>query len=434
MRKAIFNCKYTEESDYELSKNAFEYNINDSNVFSYTFLKETKTTLPAFYSNTGLDLFYLSLFVYGADRIIKRSSFKDGWTRSFKLNLPVLEKDIWDVNKNHVEKMLSFLTGDKWEINFFSRNLTKDELSVKKKIEDDPENIIIEEFCMFSGGLDSFIGAIDLIEENKQKNKQSGIHFISHYAGGKGTKEFQDILRNKLKSKFGLEGNNFSSYYAVARNGIEDTTRSRSLMFFGHAIALASCMREKVELIIPENGMISLNVPLTNSRLGTSSTRTTHPHYINMLQELLSNLGLKISITNPYQFKTKGEMIKECKNIDFLYENIVNTMSCSHPDIGRMKKEKESCHCGYCLPCVIRRAAVKRAGLEDPTTYRDVNFNSGPTAKLNYSSYSLGLKKQNKNYSFLRIQNSGPIYKDVDYYAFLYKRGLKELSEFLEDL
>ncbi|MFZ4451033.1 Qat anti-phage system QueC-like protein QatC [Salibacterium aidingense] len=430
MRKAIFNCKYTEESDYGLSENAFEYNINDSNVFSYTFLKETKTTLPAFYSNTGLDLFYLSLFVYGADRIIKRSSFKDGWTRFIKLNLPVLEKDIWDVNKNHVEKMLGFLTGDIWEVDFFKRKLTKGELSVKKRIEDDPENIIIKNFCMFSGGLDSFIGAIDLLEEERL----SGIHFISHYAGGKGTKEFQDILRNKLKSNLELEENNFSSYYAVARNGVEDTTRSRSLMFFGHAIALASCMRDNVNLIIPENGMISLNIPLTNSRLGTSSTRTTHPHYINMLQELLSNLGLKISITNPYQFKTKGEMIEECKNIGFLHDNIVNTMSCSHPDIGRMKKETESCHCGYCLPCVIRRAAIKRAGLKDPTTYRDVNFTSGPTAKMNFSSYSLGLKKQSNNYSFLRIQNSGPIYKDIDYYAFLYKRGLNELSEFLEDL
>ena len=63
-------------------------------------------------------------------------------------------------------------------------------------------------------------------------------------------------------------------------------------MFFAHAIALATCSSNSVKLIVPENGLISLNIPLTHSRLGGSSTRTTHPYYMSLLQELICNLNI----------------------------------------------------------------------------------------------------------------------------------------------
>lgn len=82
---------------------------------------------------------------------------------------------------------------------------------------------------------------------------------------------------------------------------------------FSHAIALASAFNIETEMYIPENGFISLNIPLTGARFGSSSTRTTHPYYMKMLGSLIKNMGLEISILNPYQFKTKGEMVSECK-------------------------------------------------------------------------------------------------------------------------
>ena len=79
-------------------------------------------------------------------------------------------------------------------------------------------------------------------------------------------------------------------------------------------------MGKEIELIIPENGLISLNIPLAYTRTGTSSTRTTHPHYMKMLQDLIAELGIQVKIKNPFQFKTKGEMILECKDRGFLQE------------------------------------------------------------------------------------------------------------------
>ena len=279
---------------------------------------------------------------------------------------------------------------------------------------------------MFSGGLDSFIGAINLLETGKKN-----IMFVSHYGGGKGTKEYQDILKEKIIEKYDLKISNFNQFFAKVVNGVEDTTRTRSFMFFSHAIALATMLNKKVDIIIPENGFISLNIPSTLSRIGTSSTRTTHPYYLKLLQQLLDNLQLEIRLKNPYQFYTKGEMIENCKNIKFLEENISNTMSCSHPDSGRMQGEKTTKHCGYCLPCVIRQASIKKAGITDSSLYRDSKFNNFDIAKMNYNSYRLGLEKFDSKYAFMSIQKSGQISDNIEKFTDIYVRGMNELKEYI---
>lgn len=419
-------CRVNEADSFKINDNYIDYNINQNNIFTYTFWNKKLLHLPNFFTKTALDMLYISLFVYGADRIIPRDSTDDCWTRNFKLYIPVLDKNAWVKNKNLLEEMLCFLSGDSWEIEFRQRELTKREKEYKNSIEVNKNKIDFNEVCMFSGGLDSFIGAIDLSEDNLERD----ILFVSHYGGGKGVKEFQDILRNKLIKKYNLMENNFYSFYASAKKGVEETTRTRSFMFFSHAVVLASSSKKTVKLIVPENGLISLNIPLTSSRLGSSSTRTTHPYYLSMFQELLNNLKLDVNITNPYQFKTKGEMIKGCSNIEFLRKNIINTMSCSHPFLYG---ETDTCHCGYCLPCVIRRAAILKAGIKDDTRYREVDFTSKGIAKVNYSSYMLGLKKFDKKRAFLNIQKAGPIKTDLEKFTDLYIRGMNELKTFLED-
>ena len=125
-------------------------------------------------------------------------------------------------------------------------------------------------------------------------------------------------------------------------------------------------------------------------------------------------------------------MINECKNKMFLIDNIDRTMSCSHPDSGRMKRERIPRHCGFCLPCVIRRAALNRAKITDNSNYRDLNFISGTTAKLNLNSYLLGIEKYSQKFAFFNIQRSGPIVKDIELYVELYKRGMLELEKVLD--
>lgn len=424
----IVNYKLENEDNYYADGQSIQVDFSDDSSFSYTFWNN-RNKLPGWYSNQALDLLYISLAVFAADRLSLRTNSPDGWSRTFDLHIPVLEKEIWEGSRAILERLLGFLSGDAWKLHFRKRTLTIKERNHYEKWNKSKMQVKdYSRICMFSGGLDSFVGAIDLLEKC-----EGATLFVSHYGGGKGTKEFQDALKEQFIRYYRLEERDFHQYYAKVVAGIEDTTRTRSFMFFSHAIAVASTLRKTVELIVPENGMISLNVPSTFSRIGTSSTRTTHPHYMNLFQALLNQIGIPVLIRNPYQFCTKGEMLINCRNQDFLQENIAHTMSCSHPDNGRMFKETEARHCGYCLPCVIRQAAIKKAGMNDPSSYRDRFFESGKTAKTNLNSYRLGLKKFNPKYAFMTIQNSGSIVDHIDEYTSLYIRGMQELKDYLED-
>lgn len=413
--------------DIAEQKTTVDFYDNDSMV--YTFW-DNRNKLPYWYSQQAIDLLYISLSVFAADRLFLRENTIDGWSREIKIYIPVLEYDLWENAKLTLEEMLNFLSGDRWTFVFRKRELSENEKEKYERWEKSKQDVKdYDQLCMFSGGLDSFIGAIDLLESGNKKTL-----FISHYGGGKGTKEFQDILKEKFIEHYSLELRDFHQYYAKVVSGVEDTTRTRSFMFFSHALAVASCLKKRVKLIIPENGFISLNIPSTFSRIGTSSTRTTHPHYLSLFQKLLDIINIPVMLINPYRFKTKGEMLLECKNQIFVKNNLENTMSCSHPDIGRMKKEKEARHCGYCLPCVIRQAAIMRSGMIDKSSYRDRKFSLGNVAKVSLNSYRLGLRRFNPKYAFMTIQFSGSIKNHIKDYTDLYVRGMNELKTYLEVL
>lgn len=426
----IFNVILDSEDKYTANKQEKVIDFTRDDSFSYTFWKD-KNLLTHWYDKKALDLLYISLAVFAADRLCLRNNAEDGWSRKIEIHIPVINLSVWNQNRELLEKLLSFLSGDFYTFVFREREETdveKNSYETYLKVDKDKLKDY-DRLCMFSGGMDSFIGAIDLLERNEGK-----ILFVSHYGGGKGTKEFQDALKEKFIRIFDIEKRDFHQYYAKVVAGEEETTRTRSFMFFSHAIVLASALEKNVEIVIPENGLISLNIPSTFSRLGTSSTRTTHPYYLKMFQELLDCLELDIHFVNPYQFKTKGEMLIECKNKEFVEDNLSNTMSCSHPDNGRMLKETEARHCGYCLPCVIRQAAIKKAGMHDQSTYRDREFKIVKEARTILNSYRLGIEKYNPKYAFLTVQQSGPIEEKIEEYANLYVRGMNELKDYLEEI
>lgn len=431
-------CKLNKDDGYKILADAMYLNLSDKQNCHYTFWNTGKNYnskllyLPNFFSNEGLDLFYISLFVFYADRTINREMFPDAWTRKIKLYIPVLAIEKWNSQKCLLKELLSFLSGDIWDVEFRPRTLNCIENSFIKKQKKKKENKISSKtFCMLSGGLDSFIGAIDLLE------KVNNITFINHYGGGPSGSKYIKSVEKVLADKY-LDNNIFNvfKFHASVINGKEDSTRTRSFMFFAHAIVLASTIENTVELYIPENGLISLNIPLTNSRLGSSSTRTTHPYYLKLLQILLDKLNIHVKLKNPYQFYTKGEMISKCSNYTLLKDNINKTMSCSHPDQGRYNHESGPKHCGICLPCVIRRAAILRADLIDFSEYRDEIFNSGKQARNNFKAYKLGLLKWRNNSKsiYSHIQTAGPLDENLLKYADLYKRGMAEISRFIGDL
>lgn len=408
---------------------AIEVDLTSKADYNQTFFKRLRPLyrMPSFFQNEALDLWYISLMVYYVDRKVLRNGTFDNWTREVKLYIPVLEVDKWNQNKALLIEMISYLSGDIWDFEFRKRELNEKEIRISENVARSyiSSKYAPDYFCMLSGGLDSFIGAIDLLKESKN------IAFIGHYGGGKGVKPFQDKVISLLKDKFKLQDEQFFNFNATPIGGIEDTTRTRSFMFFMHAIVLASCMNKEIDLYIPENGLISLNIPLTNSRLGSSSTRTTHPYYLKMFQELLEKLGIKIRLINPYQFYTKGEMLSNCKDLDFIKEQYKETMSCSHPDqIRWVKGSFKPKHCGTCLPCTIRRASILRAFENDVTEYRDPDYKNRK-ANIELRSYKIGLLNFDEKNKEFTVQIAGKIEEHLDEYDSLYDRGMKELATFI---
>ena len=228
----------------------------------------------------------------------------------------------------------------------------------------------------------------------------------------------------------------------IPEGGNDNNTRSRSFLFIGYALFVMTGMDNINELLVPENGLIALNVPLDETRVGSFSTRTTHPFYLSLWNELLEGLGVNLSVKNPYWNRTKGEMAEECKNKDVLYETMKLSFSCSSPGKARWKQLSQQ-HCGYCVPCLIRRAAMHKAFGDDGTVYTETsiyemqNKNSeGMGIQLRSFQYAIDKIKQDRNRALFYIHKPGPL-PQVDEYlqelADIYARGLFEVDNFIQD-
>jgi 7-cyano-7-deazaguanine synthase in queuosine biosynthesis len=385
-------------------------------------------------SQIAHDLLNAVIAAYTADVRIAREDTFDGWTRSLILHLAVTEPDVWKQAIGDLEKALSFLTGDYWQV-----VIREIPLSYKPQQGREPkkvQSLNAQTVCLFSGGLDSFIGAVDQVE---QENR---IALVGHHsAGGGATSKSQGDTLKALHESYDKSLSPFLQVWLTPPKGesraSEISTRGRSMLFIGLGVVFASAM-DADKLIIPENGLISLNVPLTNSRLGSFSTRTTHPYFISLIRNLISTIGMTIDIELPYRFYTKGEMIGKSFNREMIQKNVDATISCSHPGASRFTKNSPNMHCGYCYPCLIRRAAVYKTGVPDKTkyVYEDLGQPLSRKRRSDLRALKISLAKYEKRPAKIGdVLVSGPLpgkAQDLKEYLAVFNRGVDEVRSFLK--
>lgn len=286
--------------------------------------------------------------VAAADKAIPRDDTADGWTRMIELSICLVEPTTWDAERTKLEMLLRFLTGDFWKLHFLSDGV---EPPRAKK----PQIRSADCVCLLSGGIDSLVGAIDLTNVGRKPLLVSQVV--------RGDKEAQ--------KRFAAELNGSERHcqwsYSVRHSGVsEKSTRARSIVFFAFATVAASGVAvtngQPVDIIVPENGFISLNAPLGPGRLGSLSTKTTHPVYMSGIQELWNAVGIQARLIFPFQDKTKGELLLNCADPQKLVELIGYSTSC-----GKYQRHNLT-HCGECIPCLVRRAAFLKANFHDTTT------------------------------------------------------------------
>lgn len=394
-----------------------------------------------FPSEIGIDLLVLAAHVHAADTRVSRSEqSQDSWTREIRLVVPVSDPARWGTATPTLKKMLDFLTGDRWTIGFRPRpaQFAKIAEVATPSLIDSP----FDSLSLFSGGLDSLIGVIDLLEEGATPLLVS--HFGEGATSDAQNKLFTGLRKSYTKSPFERlrVGMTFKDGL-VEGVGSENSTRGRSFLFFALGVLAGTGMRHPFVLRVPENGLIAVNVPLDPLRLGSNSTRTTHPYYIARWNDLLDVLGVDGKVRNPYWNKTKGEMVRGCRNPALLKKLAADSLSCSSPAKARWRGHGIE-HCGYCLPCLIRRAALMEAwGTgKDPTTYTVSDLHAQPLdtreatgVQVRSFQYAIGRLKGKPQLANLLIHKPGSLADEtahLDELADVYRRGLGEVARLID--
>lgn len=395
-------------------------------------------------SDMSLDLALLAAAVTAADTRVERAiEGQDRWTRELEVSVPVKDLQRWQAVTPLLEKTLNFLTGDIWTLSFRkrARSVIRMLEPITETLTDKPTSV-----CLFSGGLDSFIGAIDLLAGDEN------VLLVSHYWDSVTSshqsqclaaleERFTETPFQSVRCRVGFETG------TVEGSTAENTLRGRSFLFFALAALAADSIGGEITIHVPENGLISLNVPLDPLRLGSLSTRTTHPYYMSRFNDLLGHLSLNCFLHNAYRHKTKGEMVEQCEDITFLKAQAANTISCSSPAKARFSTDehrRQPKNCGHCVPCLIRRAALVRGFGEDDTDYQltvlegaELDSKSAEGEHVRSFQFAIARLQNSPGRARFDIHKPGPLIDfpaDWDKYLAVYQNGLSEVASLLKNV
>jgi hypothetical protein len=83
------------------------------------------------------DLLGIALSVGAADEACLRVQSPDGWTREIDLTIAVHDLEFWHGQKNELEAIFRFLTGDIWQLSFLSGGAAAPKPKEKRTAEED---------------------------------------------------------------------------------------------------------------------------------------------------------------------------------------------------------------------------------------------------------------------------------------------------------
>jgi len=307
----------------------------------------------------AIDFVRIAFAALIADRRTRRPA---SWSRTLGIRVHVIDPHEWDDGLPLLAELLGFLTGDEWHI-----DLVLDTNTCKVEAER-PDTV--ERSILFSGGLDSFAGAVIALNNVLPKVGGSPLPlFVSHQDNNivaASQKRTGDWLRQNISNLFSAT----TCRLAPSLRVIEPSSRCRSLLFISLGCAAALARRGSI-LEMPENGFTSINPPLRDDRAGTLSTRSTHPSTIILVNRLLETLHLNIVVRNPFEWYTKGELVREAVQHapHNIVEGIAKTLSCSKLDGWLYRGGDPNLNCGLCVSCLVRRASIIAANIEDRTPY-----------------------------------------------------------------
>lgn len=303
------------------------------------------------------DLIEIATYVYCADQAITRGgngvdNFGENWRRKLFFRIAIRNPDLWNSLplKDQLIETLSFLSEDEYHFDFVK---LEKQPAIQKYLDFDIEPQ--DEVMMFSGGLDSLGGAIQEAVTSSRK-----IVMVTHMPTQK-LKKRHGKLVELLSEKAAYQPLQIPVTINKSRSlSREYTQRNRSFLYAALGATVAQ-MFNLSRLRFYENGVISLNLPISSQVVGARATRTTHPKVIKGFTEIFSTLaGKPFLVENPFLGKTKTEVLTDIVKAG-CSDTIKFSTSCTHT----WEMTKLRTHCGTCSQCIDRRFAVLAANAQE---------------------------------------------------------------------
>ena len=304
------------------------------------------------------DLVKIASYAYFADQSVSRGGESDvyntKWHRQMRLAIPVSDPQFWKRGSTSaaLHAALGFVSDDTWEFHFTKAGGEQSQLTLQlpeDELYSDPDCVVL-----FSGGADSLGAAVEAIEAGRRPLLVS--HRTSPATGSRRDQLVQELRRRYPNRSLPEIGAWIHRHGSEAR---ERTQRTRSFLFASLASACAHHLGIG-DVVLADNGAVSLNLPINRQFTGALASRSTHPKFIRLFNALLGEVFADPpQVRNPLWNRTRSEALRllaERGNADLLE----TTVSCSRAR-GLTRAMPQ---CGYCSQCVDRRFGAIHAGVD----------------------------------------------------------------------
>ena len=131
----------------------------------------------------------------------------------------------------------------------------------------------------------------------------------------------------------------------------------------------------------------------------------------------------------PYKYKTKGEVLEECKNQNLMEKFIFGSTSCGKYQRYGLR------HCGVCVPCLVRRASFLKNRMCDETEggYCKENLQLADSKDVAAATLAVVQLKENGIESLVKGMLTFAKGEERDLYLGVIERGLLEIGALLKE-
>ncbi len=320
-------------------------------------LENIEERIVANLSPIARDLLELAAVLYVADTSITRGKtdvYGRDWQRLIRIVMPVRQLHRWRKVGRLLSELVTYLSGDaSISLDFRPHKRPKTGQGYLDFPQSAPGFQGASRIGLFSGGLDSLGGVAEVAASGETPL------LITHRSAPTRA-ELQVSLTRRLSEKKQCRLPSISVW--ITRRGqeaVDNAQRLRSFLYMSLAAVAAYELRTE-KLSHCENGITTFNLPLSDQRIGSRSTRTTHPKVIALFTQLaLEVMDRTLSIENPFLFRTKREVVERLVELGCA-DMVGQTLSCTRT----FAVEKTKRHCGICFQCLTRRFAVVAANAE----------------------------------------------------------------------